>query len=58
MSTSREVNKIPLPLIKPVDGLRIPRNHKSLQTDYAFKTDTVLHILLEIFWFQWLGLFF
>lgn len=45
---SSELNKKPLPAIKPASGLRIPQDGSSfLQTNYRLKTDLVnYHILL------------
>eukprot|EP00102_Acyrthosiphon_pisum_P020118 XP_016657328.1 PREDICTED: transcription initiation factor TFIID subunit 9-like [Acyrthosiphon pisum] len=40
MTASREVNKIPLPPVRPASGLRIPQDRSTfLQTNYRLKND-------------------
>ncbi|XP_015377591.1 PREDICTED: transcription initiation factor TFIID subunit 9-like [Diuraphis noxia] len=40
MTASREVNKIPLPPVRPASGLRIPHDRSNfLQTNYRLKND-------------------
>ncbi|XP_026808386.1 transcription initiation factor TFIID subunit 9-like [Rhopalosiphum maidis] len=40
MTASREVNKIPLPPVKPASGLRIPHDRSNfLQTNYRLRND-------------------
>ncbi|XP_060859131.1 transcription initiation factor TFIID subunit 9-like [Metopolophium dirhodum] len=40
MTASREVNKIPLPPVRPASGLRVPQDRSTfLQTNYRLKND-------------------
>jgi len=40
MSASNEINKVPLPPVKPASGLRIPHDRANfLQTNYKLRTD-------------------
>jgi len=43
MTAGREVNKIPLPPVKPASGLRIPHDRSNfLQTNYRLRNDLVI----------------
>lgn len=43
MTASREVNKIPLPPVRPASGLRIPHDRSNfLQTNYRLRNDLVI----------------
>jgi len=43
MTASREVNKIPLPPVRPASGLRIPHDRSNfLQTNYRLRNDLVM----------------
>lgn len=47
MSASNEINKIPLAVIKPASGLRIPHDRSNfLQTNYKLRSDLVIFCLL------------
>jgi len=49
IKASNELNKKPLPAIKPASGLRIPQNSSSfLQANYRLKTDMVIFSLLFV----------
>ncbi|XP_060857898.1 transcription initiation factor TFIID subunit 9-like [Metopolophium dirhodum] len=40
MTARREVNKIPLPPVRPASGLRVPQDHSTfLQTNYRLRND-------------------
>jgi len=43
MTACREVNKIPLPPVRPASGLRIPHDRSNfLQTNYRLRNDLVM----------------
>jgi len=47
INASNELNKKPLPPIKPASGLRIPQDGSSfIQTNYRLKTDLVIYSIL------------
>lgn len=47
LKASNELNKKPLPPIKPASGLRIPQDGSSfLQANYRLKTDLVIYSIL------------
>lgn len=49
IKASNELNKKPLPAIKPASGLRIPQNGSSfLQAKYRLKTDLVIFSILLV----------
>jgi hypothetical protein len=42
MAAARDVNRIPLPMVKASSGLRIPHDRSNfLQTNYRLKSDLV-----------------
>lgn len=42
MAAAREVNRVPLPMVKASSGLRIPHDRSNfLQTNYRLKDDMV-----------------
>lgn len=50
MTASREVNKIPLPPVRPASGLRIPHDRSNfLQTNYRLRNDLVMIYLSKYF---------
>lgn len=56
MSACTELNKIPLPLVKPASGLRIPHDRSNfLQTNYKLRTDLVMIELLILYYFDFNG---
>lgn len=43
MSSAKDINRIPLPNVKPASGLRIPHDRSNfLQTNYKLRTDLVI----------------